>query len=226
MVKRYKREKTINRKSACVLMALGVMLVFSALIYIGHTNSRIQNTEDSIERAERIFLRDSYEADAVDNDISTGVDTGTTPEEAPADTGECAQKYKNAIGFLEISKLNLNLPIFPDTSQKSLKNGVGIVAGTDVPRAETATTAVIAGHRGGYNGRMSFRYIDRLSQGDEIKVITAACNLVYRVIGSEVIEPTDWSKFKHFENKNLLILMACHPYPKNDKRLLIYAEAT
>lgn len=207
-------------------MFLGATIFLIGLIYFAEINLRMQGAEEDINRAEQAFLRD----------IKTDVVNKNLPVESPpeaalsetdaADAGDSAQKYKNAIGFLKISKLNLNLPIFPDTSRTSLTNGVGIVVGTDMPSGQKHTTAVIAGHRGGRNGRLSFRYIDRLSSGDEIKVVTAARQIVYRVIGSEVIEPTDWSKFKRFENKNLLILMACHPYPKNDKRLLIYAEST
>lgn len=226
MERKYKGRGAIGKKSSFVLIVLGVTLVFGAVMYIARTNSRIQNTQDDIKMAEQNFLRDA-EVEIKSDDISAEQNqVDTVSNTISADAGGSAQKYKDAIGFLKISKLNLNLPIFPDTSRKSLNNGVGIVAGTDVPKAETSTTAVIAGHRGGRNGKMSFRYIDRLSPGDEIKITTAARNLVYRVIGSEVIEATDWSKFKRLENKNLLILMACHPYPKNDKRLLIYAEST
>lgn len=130
----------------------------------------------------------------------------------------------NAIGYIEINKLGVTLPIFSGTSKKELRQGVGIVESTDYPTDEKNILSVIAGHRGGYNGEQSFLNIHKLEQGDQINITTKEKILTYEVVGQDVIESTDWSKFIREENKTKLMLMSCHPYPQNYQRLLVKAE--
>ncbi|MDO5041560.1 MAG: class C sortase [Peptoniphilus sp.] len=130
----------------------------------------------------------------------------------------------SAVGVIRIDKIGVLMPILDNTSEKALLRGAGLLEETDLPSSKDNTIAVLAGHRGGRNESLSFIKIDKLINGDQIKITTAEETLYYSVVGWEVIEPNDWSKFTREEDKAKLILMACHPYPKNDKRLLIKSE--
>lgn len=130
----------------------------------------------------------------------------------------------SAVGVVRIDKIDVLLPIFNDTGEQSLRDGVGLLEETGAPTSQTNSIAVLAGHRGGYNGEDSFLHIDQLTEGDEIKVTTEEEVLYYKVCEQEVIEPTDWSKFTVEKDKSKLFLLSCHPYPINDKRILIKAE--
>lgn len=129
-----------------------------------------------------------------------------------------------AIGVIRIADIGVVIPIYDNTNPKSLIHGSGVVDTTDLPSSAKNTTCVLAGHRGGKNEHLSFINIDRLKNGSVIKITTRDQVLFYEVYGQEVIEPTDWSKFTREEDKTKLFLMACHPYPKNDKRLLVESE--
>ena len=129
-----------------------------------------------------------------------------------------------AIGVLRIDKLNLLAQVFDNTESGSLYDGVGVIESTDLPSSKPGTTCAIAGHRGGVNEELSFLNIDKLEIGDEIKITTKDEVLVYKVTGSEIIEPDDWSKFTREEDKSNLVLMTCHPYPTDKERLLVYSE--
>lgn len=129
-----------------------------------------------------------------------------------------------AIGVLRIDKLNLLAQVFDNTESGSLYDGVGVIESTDLPSSKPGTTCAIAGHRGGVNEELSFLNIDKLEIGDEIKITTKDEALVYKVTGSEIIEPDDWSKFTREEDKSKLVLMTCHPYPTDKERLLVYSE--
>ena len=133
-------------------------------------------------------------------------------------------KSDKAIGVLRIDKLNLLAQVFDNTESDSLYDGVGIIESTDLPSSKPGTTCAIAGHRGGVNEELSFLNIDKLEVGDEIKITTKDEVLVYKVTGSEIIEPDDWSKFTRDEDKSKLVLMTCHPYPTDKERLLVYSE--
>lgn len=133
-------------------------------------------------------------------------------------------KSDKAIAVLRIDKLNLLAQVFDNTESGSLYDGVGVIESTDLPSSNPGTTCVIAGHRGGVNEELSFLNIDKLEVGDEIKITTKDEVLVYKVTGSEIIEPDDWSKFTREEDKSKLVLMTCHPYPTDKERLLVYSE--
>lgn len=133
-------------------------------------------------------------------------------------------KSDKAIGVLRIDKLNLLAQVFDNTESGSLYDGVGVIESTDLPSSKPGTTCAIAGHRGGVNEELSFLNIDKLEVGDEIKITTKDEVLVYKVTGSEIIEPDDWSKFTRDEGKSKLVLMTCHPYPTDKERLLVYAD--
>lgn len=206
-----KREKINNgRLSAYLMIITGIVLVMVAFYYYTGTMARIEERRLQIEREKEILVQEleTHSEDVVEQ-----------PEPK-----EERSFLPNTLGFLEIEKLEVTLPIFPDATRKSLRDGVGVIETTDAPSSEMNTTSAIAGHRGGYNAKQTFFKIDTLKSGDLIKVITADGELVYAVTGSEVIEPTDWSKFGREEDKSKLILMTCHPYPVNNKRLLVYSE--
>lgn len=108
--------------------------------------------------------------------------------------GKYVDVYGNKeVGFIEIEKLNVLLPIFDNTSEKSLKEGVGILEGTDLSLREKNSISVIAGHRGGYNGEQTFLNINKLEKGDLIGIVTKNDRLVYEVSHKEIISPYDWS---------------------------------
>lgn len=130
----------------------------------------------------------------------------------------------DTLGVLRIDKLGILLPIFSDTSNKNLSRGVGILSGSDEVSSENGRVTVFAGHRGGRNESQSFLKVDRLKNGDKIKITTADEVLYYKVVGSEIIEKNDWSRFVPESEKNIIYLLTCHPYPYDFKRLIIKAE--
>ncbi|MDO5037983.1 MAG: class C sortase [Tissierellia bacterium] len=154
-------------------------------------------------------------------------------QEAPSpQEGEGPQEEEEAqeplppsgLGVVRIDKLGVVLPIYGDASGDSLAQGAGLVQGTDFPGPYPGTTSVLAAHRGGRQETQSFMHIDRLEPGDLIQVTSQEASLTYEVVGQQVIEPRDWSHFDRQEGKTRLFLLTCHPYPKNNKRLLLEAQ--
>lgn len=196
-----------------ICLWLGIFLIICSLAYIGYTFMRVYERKHAIEQSKEEFVktaRVSLESHPVDE---------TEEQEARQ-----PKEYENAIGYIEIAKLDIVLPIFEGTGSQELRDGVGVVEGTSTPTEEKNTVSVIAGHRGGYNGAQTFLHIDQLEKGDEIKVTTKEKELTYHVTGQEVIESTDWTKFTKEKDETKLILLSCHPYPKNTDRILIYSK--
>lgn len=199
-----------------LLIAVGlIFIVFSiAFLFLNHKRIELKKEESiNLERQIKQELPpfENYEQEKKPKEIKQDV----ASKDAIKDT---------AIGVLRIDKIGVITPISDNTSEQSLLEGSGIVEDTDIPTSEENTITVLAGHRGGINETQSFLNIDKLENGDELKITTREEELYYKVVDKEVIEPTDWSKFTREEGKTKLFLMACHPYPKNDKRLLVKAE--
>lgn len=195
------------------LLAVGlIFIVFSiAFLFLNHKRIELKK-EESINLEKQI----KQELPPFENyEKKDETKQSVVPKDSIEDT---------AIGVLRINKIGVITPISDNTSEQSLLEGSGIVEDTDMPTSEENTITVLAGHRGGINETQSFLNIDKLEKGDELKITTREEELYYKVVDKEVIEPTDWSKFTREEGKTKLFLMACHPYPKNDKRLLVKAE--
>lgn len=195
------------------LIAVGlIFIVFSiAFLFLNHKRIELKK-EESINLEKQI----KQELPPFENyEKKDETKQSVAPKDSIEDT---------AIGVLRIDKIGVITPISDNTSEQSLLEGSGIVEDTDIPTSEENTITVLAGHRGGINETQSFLNIDKLEKGDELKITTREEELYYKVVDKEVIEPTDWSKFTREEGKTKLFLLACHPYPKNDKRIIIKAQ--
>lgn len=202
-----------------LFIILGIVLIlFSAIYFVSIKHNQEIKREDAL-KVEKEFQN------IINEDESAVIDE-EKDDKSEDDTEPVADEIRSekAVAVIRIDKLKLLAQVFDNTDRATLYEGVGIIETTDLPSSQLGTTCALAGHRGGVNEDLSFLHIDKLENGDEVKVTTKDEVLVYKVTGSEVIEPDDWSKFTRDEDKSRLILMACHPYPKNDKRILIYTE--
>ena len=201
-----KPSKNKNRKGK-FLIYLGIsLLLIGAAIPIKVYLKNLKQKKEAVKLEEQILSGKPQEKSA-----------------EAADAGD-AITYDNALGVIRIDKIGAVYPIFDNTNKKTLLLGVGVVDTTDAPSTKRNTLTVLAGHRGSGRGLDYFLHIGKLEPGDEIKITTRKEILHYRVVGDEVVEPNDWSRFIREEDKTKLYLMSCHPYPKNNKRLLVKAD--
>ncbi len=205
-----KPSKNKNRKGK-FLIILGIsLLLIGAAIPVKVYLKNLRQKKEAVKLEERMLKQGTQKKSA------------DTPTPAP-EAGD-AITYDNALGVIRIDKIGAVYPVFDNTSKKTLLLGVGIVDTTDAPSTKRNTLTVLAGHRGSGRGLDYFLHIGKLEPGDEIKITTRKEILYYRVVGDEVVEPDDWSRFIREEDKTKLYLMSCHPYPKNNKRLLVKAD--
>ena len=86
------------------------------------------------------------------------------------------------------------------------------------------TNCVLAGHRG-YNGAAYFRYITDLEIGDTVTITNLWETLIYSVVDTEIIDPTDIQKTLIQEDHERLTLLTCHPYASGGRqRYVVYCE--
>jgi sortase A len=142
-------------------------------------------------------------------------------------TVEPAKKEKmksipnNLVGIIEISKINLKLPIQKGTSKKVLAEGAGHLEGTAYPGHEG--NSAIAAHRSRTFGKM-FNRLAEIHTGDEIIVETKEGNFRYVVFEKVIVKPTDLSVLKNHGNEKIITLITCHPLKNPTHRLIIQAR--
>ena len=214
-----KSSKHKNRQGKfLILLGISLLLIGAAIPVKVHLKKEKQK-KVALAMEEAMLKEASKKKAAAKKPAAAEKDAG-----AAKSLQEDAITYENALGVIRIDKIDVVLPIFDNTSKKNLLLGVGVVKTTDPPSTEKNTITVLAGHRGSGKGLDFFLHINKLEPGDEIKITTRKQVLYYKVMGNEVVEPDDWSRFIREEDKTKLYLMSCHPYPKNNKRLLVKTE--
>lgn len=208
------------------LTGLGVLLypVFSDL-WNQHRQNRLMtdytNTVTDMEDAERNALwsaavQYNQGVQAAPQDAFTGADPG--PKNPywslldPDGTG--------VMGYLEIPKISLRLPIYHGTGDAALQKGIGHLAGTSLPVGGSGTHCVLSGHRG-LPSALLFTDLDQLETGDTFTLYVLDQRLSYQVDQILVVEPEDVSALAPEDGKDYVTLVTCTPYGVNTHRLLV-----
>ncbi len=127
------------------------------------------------------------------------------------------------LGYITIPKIDIKLPIYNGASKENMAKGAAYLANTSLPVGGDNTNCVIAAHTR-YKGIHMFKRITELKTGDEIYITNLWETLVYKVCETKVINPKDSQNIYIQENRSLVTLSTCHPYPNNYQRYLVYAE--
>lgn len=124
------------------------------------------------------------------------------------------------MGYVEIPKINVSLPIYHGDNASILQVAIGHIPGTSLPVGGTSTHCVISGHRGLPSARL-FTDIDQMKIGDTFMLQTLDNTLTYQVDQIKVVLPTNTKYLQIEEGKDLCTLMTCTPYGVNTHRLLV-----
>ncbi len=68
-----------------------------------------------------------------------------------------------------------------------------------------------------------FRDLDRLQPGDEIRIFTATNEYLYRVTGTQIVEPTEVSVMDPTVRPTVT-LISCYPYLIDTQRIVVFGE--
>ena len=129
----------------------------------------------------------------------------------------------NVIGYINIPKMNIELPILLGANSSNMLKGAVHLTETSYPIGGINTNSVIAGHRG-YGRATLFRHIEKLEVGDEIVIKNFKEELTYVVYDIKIIEPDDVSELKVKNGEDIITLITCHPYRVNSHRYIVKAK--
>ncbi|MDT2245486.1 class C sortase [Enterococcus faecium] len=127
---------------------------------------------------------------------------------------------KHTIGILTIPKINVNLPIFDQTTMKLLEKGACLLKGTSYPIGGKSTHAVLSSHRGLSQAKL-FTNLPQLKIKDHFYIEINGQYLAYQVDQIKTVEPTETEALQIQEDQDLVTLVTCTPYMINSHRLLV-----
>ncbi|KLV26357.1 C60A subfamily peptidase [Niallia circulans] len=126
----------------------------------------------------------------------------------------------DAVGLLEIDKIDGELPIVEGTDPDDLEKGVGHYKGSFYP--DENGQIVLSGHRD-----TVFRRAGELEIGDELKIILPYGEFSYQITSTKIVEADDQSIITLDDSQEELILTTCYPFRfvgNAPQRYIIYAK--
>ena len=124
------------------------------------------------------------------------------------------------MGYIEIPKINVDLPIYHGTGSDSLDRGTGHLLGSSLPVGGESTHAIITGHSGMASQKM-FTDLEQLQEGDVFYLRVLDETLAYEVRAVHTVLPHDTTFLGIVPGQDLCTLVTCTPTGINTHRLLV-----
>lgn len=141
------------------------------------------------------------------------------PEPAPKSLNHSLFHTGDTVAKLTIPRLKGEWYVVEGAEDKTLRLGPGHLEGTAFPGEKG--NCVIAGHRD-----TQFRKLKDIKKGDEIVLSTSIGESRYRVIGYDIVKPTDTRSLDDTPNA-MLNLVTCYPFyyvGNAPNRFIVHAE--
>ena len=209
------------------LLALGLTLYPVISNYVNQKYaSQIQTAyQEVMEQADDSELLKAKElADAYNRTLIPGATEAYSQEglqAASQDYGSQLNLAGNGImGYVEIPKISVNLPIYHGTENDSLERGIGHLLGSSLPVGGESTHSILSGHSGMASQKM-FTDLEQLAAGDVFYLHVLNETLAYQVVEINTVLPYDTSLLGIVPGEDLCTLVTCTPYGVNTHRLLV-----
>ncbi len=124
------------------------------------------------------------------------------------------------MGWLEIPKIGMQLPIYHGTADTTLARGVGHLVGSSLPVGGASTHSVLTAHSGMASNIM-FSDLPDLKPGDLFYIHVLDQTLVYRVDQSLIVRPEETAPLQIEQSDDYCTLITCYPFGVNTHRLLV-----
>ncbi|UTY38566.1 class C sortase [Allocoprobacillus halotolerans] len=124
------------------------------------------------------------------------------------------------MGYIQIPRIDVKLPIYHTTSDKVLQKGVGHLQGTSLPVGGKSTHVALSGHRGLPSSSL-FTDLDLLEIGDIFYMEVLGNTSAYKIDQIKIVLPTETKDLEIVDGKDYVTLITCTPYSVNTHRLLV-----
>ncbi len=124
------------------------------------------------------------------------------------------------MGYLEVPKIEVSLPIYHGTEDAVLEFAIGHLAGSSLPVGGESTHSVLTGHTGLPSARL-LTDLEKLVLGDIFYVQIMDETLTYEVDQIRKVLPEAIQDLAITDGEDYCTLVTCTPYGVNSHRLLV-----
>ena len=205
------------------LVGLSVMLYPTISDYVNQKNQSraVASYSEEVENLSDVDYQAYFDAaDDYNRRLAETPDAFYRPEEVSGYTDTLDVSGTGIMGYITISKIGVELPIYHGTSDGVLQVAAGHLEGSSLPVGGAGTHAVISAHRGLPSAKL-FTNLDELEVGDTFTITVLDRVLTYEVDQISIVLPTETDLLQPVEGKDYVTLMTCTPYGINTHRLLV-----
>ncbi|MCI6227689.1 MAG: class C sortase, partial [Clostridiales bacterium] len=208
-----------------------LMIVTGALIFAypfisnaletRHATVAVQAYQQSVQTLQKEDIDALKEAAKSYNDqLESVIDRNAQGQGEIADSYIDLIQLGDALGYITIPKIDLNLPIYEGIGSDVLAHGIGHLSETSYPLGGESTHCALSGHRGMAEAEL-FTNLDKLEIGDKFYLHVLDEVLAYRVDQILTVEPDQVEALEIVEGEDLCTLVTCTPIGINSHRLLV-----
>ncbi len=205
------------------LVGLSVMLYPTVSDYINQKNQSraVASYSEEVENLSDVDYQAYFDAaDDYNRRLAETPDAFYRPDEVSGYTDTLDVSGTGIMGYITISKIGVELPVYHGTSDGVLQVAAGHLEGSSLPVGGAGTHAVISAHRGLPSAKL-FTNLDELEVGDTFTITVLDRVLTYEVDQISIVLPTETDLLQPVEGKDYVTLMTCTPYGINTHRLLV-----
>ena len=129
------------------------------------------------------------------------------------------------MGAIEIPVIDVNIPIYHYTTEKTLEKGAGHLFGSSLPVGGQGTHCILSAHRGLPSAKL-FTDLNLLKKGDVFYLHILDRTLAYEVDQILTVLPDQTDSLGITPGKDYITLVTCTPYAVNTHRLLVRGHRT
>ena len=213
----------------CFIAAIGIILYPAVSSYVNEKYRSEIHTEYELQ----LNLVDDTELERV-RELAVAYNEAITPgatmneaysQEAILAASEDYDAQLNltetgVMGYVEIPRLDIYLPIYHGTGTDSLDRGVGHLLGSSLPVGGSSTHSILTGHCGMANQRL-FTDLPQMVVGDVFYLHVLNEVLAYQVDEINTVLPYDTTHLGVTSGEDYCTLITCTPVGINTHRLLV-----
>ena len=215
-----------------LIIAMGFIFLIGLAVLLYPVMSNVINTA---RNADRIADYENFVATITEADYTEYFDKAHEYNEKLANhlVSKGDESYDEALnigasgmmGYLEIPKIKVRLPIYHGVEEKVLQVGIGHIEGTSLPVGGESTHCVLSGHRGLPSATL-LTNLNRMEEGDEFYIYVLNEIIAYRVDDIRVVKPDEMDSLGIERGEDYVTLVTCTPYGINSHRLLVRGTRT
>ncbi|MBR3157826.1 MAG: class C sortase [Atopobiaceae bacterium] len=192
-----------------------------------HQSYAIANYDQAVaELDEHRYDELLAEAEAYNAELAkTGINWNMSEKEMKRYNSLLDVTGNGMMGYVEIPKIRVTLPIYHGTRDAVLQVAIGHLSGTSLPVGGKSTHCSVSGHRGLPSARL-FTDIDSLAKGDLFTITVLDRVMTYEVDQVRIVLPAELNDLAIEPDQDYVTLVTCTPYGINSHRLLVRGHRT